>query len=318
MLHWVLVIVEFGNMNVKTPNERAPAAGGTESDYALLHGMLRSFTTLARTLNLSHAVNELGSTRQTLRRHIDLLEAAKGEPLFRVEERRYILAPAGQRALPDALDILARGGAWLAGGLRERDGLQWLHEILPDGAGYWQQQRPLGDMWLSERVLCRHAAQAWGASEGAIEHDAFARIRRYGMVFRKHGEEWICVEIGEDSAFAEWFGQTAARSSLGLSIDQMPLRDGFARMLMVPYAATFEGQSIRVDHVCTYQPRELGGQLIPISYQRLLLGMRLADDTPVVVAVIDRCHDVNIDGLNPQFSARMADKHVMEIDPALI
>ncbi|MEP3512466.1 MAG: hypothetical protein ABJN38_11970, partial [Lentilitoribacter sp.] len=41
----------------------------TES-HALLHEMIRSFTTLARTLNLSHAVKELGSTRQTLRRHI--------------------------------------------------------------------------------------------------------------------------------------------------------------------------------------------------------------------------------------------------------
>ena len=45
-----------------------------EMNQPLLFEMLRSFTTLARTLNLSHAVEELNSTRQTIRRHISQLE----------------------------------------------------------------------------------------------------------------------------------------------------------------------------------------------------------------------------------------------------
>ena len=51
---------------------------------SILFELLRSFSTLARTLNLSKAVRELGSTRQTVRRHIYLLEEARGEKLFSV------------------------------------------------------------------------------------------------------------------------------------------------------------------------------------------------------------------------------------------
>jgi len=40
----------------------------------LLYEMVRSFTVLADTLNLSQAVRLLGSTRQTVRRHIAQIE----------------------------------------------------------------------------------------------------------------------------------------------------------------------------------------------------------------------------------------------------
>jgi len=68
----------------------------------LLFEMIRSFSTLAKRLNLSHAVEELGSTRQTVRRHIDNLEEIKGVVLFRVVDRRYELTEAGTHALPEA------------------------------------------------------------------------------------------------------------------------------------------------------------------------------------------------------------------------
>ena len=55
---------------------------------ALLYEMMRSFVALARTLNLSQAVEALGSTRQTVRRHIAQLEQAMGLSLFEVEQRR--------------------------------------------------------------------------------------------------------------------------------------------------------------------------------------------------------------------------------------
>ena len=55
---------------------------------ALLFEMIRSFVTLATTLNLSHAVAELGTTRQTLRRHIQQLEEAMNTALFEVDARR--------------------------------------------------------------------------------------------------------------------------------------------------------------------------------------------------------------------------------------
>ena len=51
-----------------------------QPSHAILFELLRSFTTLARTLNLSHAVKELRSTRQTVRRHIAQLEEMRGTP----------------------------------------------------------------------------------------------------------------------------------------------------------------------------------------------------------------------------------------------
>ncbi len=291
------------------PNNAAAETAGDQ--HAILHGMLRSFTTLARTLNLSHAMKELGSTRQTLRRHIDLLEAIKGEPLFQIEDRQYSLTEAGARALPDAVDILARGNAWLAGGLRDSKGLQWVHRIMPNEFGYWQQQKPLGEMWLSERKMAQQAAQAWGQAHGALEDPNFAAVRPYGMVFRRQGDHWLCVEVGEKSAFASWFGWAEARSSIGKTLEQMPLSDGFASLLMLPYLEIHQAQDLRLDHVSTYQAQETGGQIFPVSYQRLLVGVRLADDTPAISAFVDRCHDVSIDGLSRNMVLRMADKFVM-------
>jgi hypothetical protein len=293
------------------------AEDSSTEHHAILHGMLRSFTTLARTLNLSHAMKELGSTRQTLRRHIDLLEAVKGEPLFRIEDRQYHLTEAGVRALPDALDILARGNAWLSGGLRDSRGLQWVHKLMPNGHGYWQQQKPLGDLWLSERKMARHVAQAWGRAEGALECSAFAIARPYGMVFRKHEDHWLCVEVGEKSAFASWFGWAEGRSSIGKTLEQMPLSDGFASVLMVPYTEIYRGQHLRLDHVATFQAQTPGGADFPVTYQRLLVGVRLADETPAVAAFVDRCHEIQIDGLAPAAPNRMDERFVTPNDDIL-
>ena len=83
--------------------------------HAILFEMLRSFTTLAHTLNLSKAVRVLGSTRQTVRRHIDILEDIRGEKLFKLQDRQYNLTEAGSQSLHEAEILLSRGEAWLTG-----------------------------------------------------------------------------------------------------------------------------------------------------------------------------------------------------------
>ena len=90
---------------------------------SILFELLRSFSTLARTLNLSKAVRELGSTRQTVRRHIYLLEEARGEKLFSVEDRQYRLTAAGRASLQGAEEILSFGEAWLGRSLSHKDRL---------------------------------------------------------------------------------------------------------------------------------------------------------------------------------------------------
>ena len=167
--------------NTKTGSE--PVRKQTES-HALLHEMIRSFTTLARTLNLSHAVKELGSTRQTLRRHIALLEELKGVELFVVKDRQYHLTDAGRRALPEAEDILSRGTSWLNRDVGHVEGLQHLSKVMSDGWYFHQQQRPISEVWASDRPLFREAIKAWTRAQGELEHEEMQYIRPYFMVFR--------------------------------------------------------------------------------------------------------------------------------------
>ena len=58
--------------------------------------MLQSFTALGQTLNLSKAVEQIGVTRQTIRRHVNDLEQLKNEKLFELHDRKYTLTAAGK------------------------------------------------------------------------------------------------------------------------------------------------------------------------------------------------------------------------------
>lgn len=286
--------------------------------HGLLHEMIRSFTTLARTLNLSHAVKELGSTRQTVRRHITLLEEAKGEQLFSVEERQYRLTEAGQRALPEALEILARGNSWLNNSLNHVDGLQHLSRKQPDGWSFWQQQRPVSEMWTSDRPLLRECLKAWALSEGQLEHEAMQHIRPYFMVFRDSPSGWICVELGDLSSYVSWFGWTNARSSIGRDVGKLPGGDDFARLVGMPFDEVFRTQNVRLDHVFTQIKRDPEGPPVPISYQRLLLGARFPDGTFALISVVDRTYDLDIYGLADSEIQRMPPDLVMSFDEKVL
>ncbi len=276
--------------------------------------MIRSFTTLAQTLNLSHAVKQLGSTRQTVRRHITLLEEAKGTPLFVVEDRQYRLTEAGEQSLPEALDILARGNAWLTGTLRHVEGLQHLSKVLPSGWSFWQQQRPISEMWTADRTLLREVMKAWALSGGALEHEAMQKVRPYFMVFRDSPAGWICVELGDSSSYVSWFGWSNARSSIGRDLGKMPGGDEFARLLAMPFDEIQRTHNIRLDHIFTQIQREEDGPMVPISYQRLLLGGRFPDGTFALISIVDRTHALRIDGLDRSEIERMPAELIMEYE----
>ena len=267
--------------------------------HALLHEMLRSFTTLARTLNLSHAVKELGSTRQTLRRHITQLEEARGEPLFHVEDRQYQLTEAGENALPEALEILARGNSWLNATVNHHSGLQRLTTSLPSGWSLDQQQRPLSDIWESDSLIMRETFRAWVMSCGNIEDEAIAHVRPYLIVYRYSGDRWICVEFGEKSFYVKWFGWAKSRSSIGQPMASMPGGEDFARMIEQPYHEVQVTKSARLDHVATQMPQEIGGLPRPVSYHRLLLGGQFPDGSSALFGLAEPTDKINIPGLDP-------------------
>lgn len=284
----------------------------------LLYEMIRSFTTLARTLNLSHAVKELGSTRQTVRRHIAQLEAARGFELFTVADRQYRLTDAGRRALPEAQDILLRGRSWLMGHVSHKEGMQCVHASLPEGRSFWLQQQPMGELWRSDRTLLRECFRAWGMAGGELEHPAMEHVRPYFMVYRDSPNGWICVEIGDKSSYVSWFGWANARSSIGRNLDGLPGGEDFAHLMIEPFDDASVHQNTRLDHISLQLPREENGPYIPLNYRRLLLSGRFPDGTFALISVLDRCYDVTIDGLSETEVHKMPADLVMEQNPVAL
>ena len=145
-----------------------------QPSHAILFELLRSFTTLARTLNLSHAVKELRSTRQTVRRHIAQLEEMRGTPLFTLIDRQYVLTEVGQRALPEAQKLLARAQAWASGHLSTQGGLFSANYVEQGVFDYAMQQHPISRVMQGHSSLMRAALLCWVRAEGISRRPRFS------------------------------------------------------------------------------------------------------------------------------------------------
>ena len=267
---------------------------------ALLFEMMRSFVTLARTLNLSHAVKELRSTRQTLRRHITLLEEEMDTQLFRVDDRRYSLTEEGVNALPEALNLVAKSTMWLRGTARHQQNLQRVSFQLPNGWTFDQQQHPLSRVWTDQSLLMRETLKGWAMSAGQIESPLLAHVRPYLIVYRMTPAGWITVEFGEESFYVKWFGWAAARSSIGRTIGSLPGGADFARLLEQPFDEVTNSQGVRLDHVVTQVPKGEAGTITPIRYARLMMGGRFPDQSQALFALVEAEPEIDIEGVNQE------------------
>lgn len=291
-------------MNVEVENS-------SDMSTPLLFEMIRSFTTLARTLNLSHAVESLNSTRQTVRRHIKQLETIKGETLFSLENRQYRLTPAGERALPEAEDLVARGAAWVTGQSGLVDGLQYLRHVENDGWCHYQQQRPLTDFLRLDTSLLKTVMVAWTTAGGDLEHTALRAVRPYCTISRPVRDDWLFTEVGEESSYVSWFGWKAARSTIGAGLSQMPGGLGFGRLVNAAYEEVRATHAARLDHIYTMFPLGDNGIITPICYQRLLLGARYPDGSFAMISLVHRTYDVDIKGVTDDMLHKMPKEMVM-------
>ncbi|MGJ8615208.1 MAG: LysR family transcriptional regulator [Sulfitobacter sp.] len=279
--------------------------------YPLLFEMLRSFTTLAATLNLSHAVLELCSTRQTVRRHVAQLEELKGGPLFAVTDRQYALTELGRMVLPEALDLIARAEGWLSGQSQLVNGMQYLRREDPDGWFFFQQQQPIGKLFSSTSPLLPDVMKAWAEAGGNLEHEALKRIRPFCTVFRRVGNEWLFTEVGEKSSFVSWFGWTVSSSSIGRPLGEMPGGGNFGVLSNVAYAEVETNQSARLDHIHTVLPKGTEAKMLPISFERLLLGARFPDESFAMISAVRRTYDVDIKDVSNEMLHQMTPDMVM-------
>lgn len=284
----------------------------------ILFELLRSFVTLARTLNLSRAVRELGSTRQTVRRHINILEEIKGAPLFDLEDRQYRLSSTGRRALREAEDILARGEAWLNGEAGHVEGLFHVAQEREDaGWDFHLQQHPISSIWTGKSGLLKRGLKCWAEAEGQLEHDAFQVIRPYLMVFRRFEDDWVCTEVGSKSSYATWYGWAWERSAVGRNVPSLPGGSTHAHLLAQPFEDVRATHGLRYDHVHTLMGRADEKVLHPISYKRLLMGCRYPDDSFVLASLVERSYDLQILGVDQAKIQTMPAIEVMAgTDPA--
>lgn len=263
---------------------------------ALLYEMVRSFVVLADTLNLSHAVLQLESTRQTVRRHISLLEEMLGKQLFVVNDRKYEITDEGDAMLEGARDLLTRSNNWLSGSMTHIGQLQRISKNVGTDWYFHQQQKPLSELFDSSSPLLRDAFRGWSLAGGYLEHEAMAHIRPHFIVYRPTQSGWICVEFGEESFYVKWFGSTKARSSVGRPISKMPGGEDFAALIEQPYDEVRHTRGIRLDHISTAVPRADGGPQIRISYKRLMMAGRFPDGSFALIGVVQPERKVDIFG----------------------
>lgn len=277
----------------------------------LLFEMLRSFTALARHLNLSRAVAELNSTRQTVRRHISQLEEMKGGALFSLKDRQYTLTDLGERILPEARDLLARAEGWAAGNYAQINGLQYLENTSSDGTSFFQQQHPIGLAFTDPQSITCRALQAWAMSGGQLEHEAMQHVRSHLMVFRRAEDRWLCVEIGEDSSYVSWFGWAKARSSIGTNLLGLLAGEGFGYLANLAYIEVEQTEGVRLDHSYTQLEREVGGEKNPVCFERLLLASKFPDQSFALISLVRRTYNIEIKGVSEEMKRLMPEDLLM-------
>jgi len=207
---------------------------------------------------------------------IQLIEESRGEKLFELKDKKYYLTEAGRVALGGAEAIVAKGLAWLRGQYDLHDGLQNIR--IRDEHGlpiFFSSQHRLTRIWDDGTDLLQQALHCWG-------------------------NEWLCAEIGEKSALALWHGWEWAKSSVGRHVEEIPASTVYGEYIIDAYDDVRRSGRPRLDHQFRSIARHTGGELEPMSYQRLLLACRFPDGDMALASVVDMTSKVEIGGLEQE------------------
>ena len=276
--------------------------------------MLRAFVCMARNLNLSKTCQELGATRQTVRRHISDLEVIKGEKLFEVADRKYHITPYGLASLEGAKSILLHLDTWSGQSSLTKsfsEGLESSRYVDADEREFFSQQHPVSQIAFNGLPIIKKALVSWGAAETRIEHEAMALIRPYSVVYRKGPAGWVFVDIGTESAYAKWFGWAWSKSAIGKLLTEDNVGDEFNEFIAGAYSRIYEEGGVRLDHLFAYLPKD-GGEPLPVTFQRLLLGCVFPDGTPGLTVLAVITNQVEIDEMKEEDRPSLPEDLIMD------
>jgi hypothetical protein len=91
----------------------------------------------------------------------------------------------------------------------------------------------------------------------------------------------------------------------------MPGGDGFGRLVNCAYEEIEATASVRLDHVFTHMPKGDEGELLPICYERLLLGGKYPDNSFAMISAVRRTYDVEIEGVSQDMLRQMPEEMLM-------
>jgi biotin operon repressor len=261
----------------------------------LAHEMLRSFVVVAQTLSLTQAQRRLNTTRQTIRRHIETLEAARGVKLFNVIDRRYTLTAGGKQAYDEALVVLRYIGAWSQRNERLVSGY-FLTNHMDSETPFYAQQHSLDSIWSTGTVLVQKVFEKWALAKGQLASDELQSVIEHTALYRENDRQWICAHVGHQSSFALWFGKLWAASAIGKPIADDPIPTSLSKRLEYAYVEAFRHGYIHYDHIYAFMTRAQSAEPVPVSYQRLVLRCWFPDQTPAIAVLVHRTRAVSIQG----------------------
>lgn len=259
--------------------------------------MLRSFLELARTLNVSDTAEQLGLTRQTVKRHVKHLESIKGKSFFELENRQYTLTSEGANELAEAQAILERLNNWLNKDLELVNGLPRIN-YSSDSVRFSGQRYPTIEVHTLAPPLLRKGLQNWVECGGQLEHPKLRKIRPFLLIYRKFNQDWICVEIGEKSAYSSWLGSESANSSVGLSFFQDPISSGADDFMVEAYENVWRTGGLWYDHITAKFNRYEDGVCHPANYQRLVMALQFPDGERAIGTLSAMTNNIKISGID--------------------
>jgi len=277
----------------------------------VLFDMLNSFVSLARLLNLSHVSNELGFTRQTVKRHITELEDKIGASLFRLEDRKYVLTKEGEEALPGAKMLLLNANNWISGISGPHSSKIKIE--YEEGANFhFIQKHPISLLHTMGPKLLKSALKSWIDANGRIDHDALKALQLYAVNFRKQEKFWVCMSIGEKSSLASWLGQDLVMSSAGALIQESPITGNYTTDAVEAYDYVYHTGDIVYDHVCSGLPHTLGGRGDIANFQRLILPCTFPNGEGFISSFVFRTNNINISNFEYENIPKMSEEWEMK------
>lgn len=262
--------------------------------------MLEAFVMLADTLNLKETAERLGTTRQTVRRHIDALEDIKGGPLFGLDRQSYVMTERGQASLSGARALLAELQHWIDKGVVPDRGLRFLEssEVRDtEGRPFYSQQHPVSQVSVSGPQVMQDALSSWGRACARVEDAEFDAVRPHLVMYRWTSAGWVCVAVGEESAYAKWFGWTWAKSAIGRLLYEDNAGDDINAFISEAYQRIYFTGGVRHDHLFAYLPRPNVAEPVAVTFQRMLLGCIFPDGAPALAVLVVITDDVDIPAL---------------------